>query len=121
MILIIKTKKYIVLLTFYYLLKIDFSLTYNSKKTKRTIGGKDQKAASFPGNDTGGIGWNFGENPFSCVLLERTGKVNKYTLQEIAGILKTIPDDLEAGITLEEDRQPAYSATNSEELINQLR
>jgi len=56
MILIIKTKKYIVLLTFYYLLKIDFSLTCNSKKTKRTIGGKDQKALGFPGNDRGGIG-----------------------------------------------------------------
>jgi transcriptional regulator with XRE-family HTH domain len=51
-------------------------------------------------------------------FLERTGKVNKYTLQEIAGILKTTPDELEAGITLEEDRQPAYSATNSKESID---
>jgi transcriptional regulator with XRE-family HTH domain len=91
------------------------------KKQKEHLGEKIKRLRAFRGMTQEELAEALGKTRSLVSFLERTGKVNKYTLQEISGILKTTPDELEAGITLEEDSQPAYSTTNSEELIDQLR
>jgi transcriptional regulator with XRE-family HTH domain len=91
------------------------------KKQKEHLGEKIKRLRAFRGMTQEELAEALGKTRSLVSFLERTGKVNKYTLQEIAGILKTTPDDLEAGITLEEDSQPGYSNTNDEQLIEQLR
>ncbi len=90
------------------------------KKQKEHLGERIKRLRAFRGMTQEELAEALGKTRSLVSFLERTGKVNKYTLQEIAGILKTTPDELESGITLEED-SVNYTNTEDSQLIIQLR
>ncbi len=91
------------------------------KKQKEHLGERIKRLRAFRGMTQEELAEALGKTRSLVSFLERTGKVNKYRLQEIAGILKTTPDELESGITLEEDSTINYTNTEESQLIIQLR
>ena len=91
------------------------------KKQKEHLGERIKRLRAFRGMTQEELAEALGKTRSLVSFLERTGKVNKYTLQEIAGILKTTPDELEAGNLVEEKAEESYSTnSNQEALIEQL-
>jgi transcriptional regulator with XRE-family HTH domain len=77
---------------------------------KEHIGKKIKRLRSFRGMTQDDMAIALGKTRSLVSFLERTGKVNKYTLQEIANVLKISVEEIESGLTeVKELEQPSIS------------
>lgn len=98
------------------------------KKSVDHLGKKIKRLRSFRGMTQEDLAQSLGKTRSLVSFFERTGNVNKYTLQEIAAILSTTVEDLETGTISNHnqiDDQPKdkpykHETDNSQQLINQL-
>lgn len=77
---------------------------------KEHIGQKIKRLRSFRGMTQDDLATALGKTRSLVSFLERTGKVNKYTLLEIANILNISVEELESGLTtVKEPQSYGYS------------
>ena len=89
---------------------------------KEHIGQRIKRLRSYRGMTQDDLAAALGKTRSLVSFLERTGKVNKYTLQEVAQILNVTPEDLEAGDTFRVSDAPMpVSSPPKTELVDQLR
>ena len=87
---------------------------------KEHIGQKIKRLRSFRGMTQEDLAAALGKTRSLVSFLERTGNVNKYTLQEIANILNITIEDLESGLTdVKEQENKGYPKAENP-LIEQL-
>ena len=87
---------------------------------KEHIGQKIKRLRSFRGMTQEELAVALGKTRSLVSFLERTGNVNKYTLQEIANILNITIEDLESGLTdVKEQENKGYPKAENP-LIEQL-
>lgn len=90
-------------------------------KSKEHIGQKIKRLRAFRGLTQEELAEAIGKTRSLVSFLERTGNVNRFTLQEIAAILKTSTDALETGGNMEEIEPESYSPNQQyQALIDQL-
>jgi len=96
------------------------------KKSVDHLGKKIKRLRSFRGMTQEDLAKSLGKTRSLVSFFERTGNVNKYTLQEIADILSISVDDLETGnISLdnqidEQQKNKPYKKDHNQQLIDQL-
>ena len=89
---------------------------------KEHIGQRIKRLRSYRGMTQDDLAAALGKTRSLVSFLERTGKVNKYTLQEVAQILNVTPEDLEAGDSFRvTEASTASSTPQKTELVEQLR
>lgn len=92
------------------------------KPKKTHLGLKIKRLRAFRGMTQEDLAHALGKTRSLISFLERTGNVNKYTLQEICSILKTTPEELEAESGLDGGKSPSYdSPSKNPELLEQLK
>jgi len=92
-------------------------------KTKKThLGQKIKRLRAFRGMTQEDLAHALGKTRSLISFLERTGNINKYTLQEVCSILKTTPEELEAESIFDGGKSPSNEATvKNPELLEQLK
>ena len=92
------------------------------KKPKEHLGQKIKRLRAYRGLTQEDLARSLGKTRSLVSFFERTGNINKYTLQEISNLLNTTPEELENDhIQLSPSEQQGHTATGSEEkLISQL-
>lgn len=92
------------------------------KAKKEHLGQKIKRLRAFRGLTQEDLADALGKTRSLISFFERTGNVNKYTLQEICSILKTTPEELEGNSQVDDGKSPAYGAsTKNPELLEQLK
>lgn len=95
------------------------------KKSVDHLGNKIKRLRSFRDMTQEDIAKRLGKTRSLVSFFERTGNVNKYTFQEIAEILNTTVEDLEAGIITvdfqmdEHQKNKTSGRANNQQLIDQ--
>jgi len=70
------------------------------KKPKEHLGQKIKRLRAYRGLTQEDLARSLGKTRSLVSFFERTGNINKYTLQEISNLLNTTPDELENGISV---------------------
>jgi transcriptional regulator with XRE-family HTH domain len=86
------------------------------------LGQKIKRLRAYRGLTQEDLARSLGKTRSLVSFFERTGNINKYTLQEISTLLNTTPDELENGISLAEEPESNGYQHNSEDskIIHQL-
>lgn len=92
------------------------------KKSKEHLGQKIKRLRAYRGLTQEDLARSLGKTRSLVSFFERTGNINKYTLQEISTLLNTTPEELEndkfhIGPTENTDKQ---QADPTQKLISQL-
>lgn len=92
------------------------------KKSKEHLGQKIKRLRAYRGLTQEDLARSLGKTRSLVSFFERTGNINKYTLQEISTLLNTTPEELEND---QVHTNPAEHIDNNhadtnEKLINQL-
>lgn len=92
------------------------------KKPKEHLGQKIKRLRAYRGLTQEDLARSLGKTRSLVSFFERTGNINKYTLQEISNLLNTTPEELENDhIQISPAEQQVHKATGPEEkLISQL-
>ena len=92
------------------------------KKPKEHLGQKIKRLRAYRGLTQEDLARSLGKTRSLVSFFERTGNINKYTLQEISTLLNTTPDELENGISVaEEPLNTGYQYVNQDDkVIKQL-
>ena len=92
------------------------------KKPKEHIGQKIKRLRAYRGLTQEDLARSLGKTRSLVSFFERTGNINKYTLQEISQLLNTTPEELENGhIEVSPANQQDQKSNGPEEkLISQL-
>jgi transcriptional regulator with XRE-family HTH domain len=97
------------------------------KKQKNHIGEKLKRLRAYRGMTQEELARAIGKTRSLVSYFERTGSVNKFTLQEIAAVLKTKPEELESldpesqDMVQEDDRETYENGELFKSLIEQQR
>jgi transcriptional regulator with XRE-family HTH domain len=93
------------------------------KKPKEHLGQKIKRLRAYRGLTQEDLARSLGKTRSLVSFFERTGNINKYTLQEISTLLNTTPEELENGTTgVEEPISTGYHFVSQDEnIIQQLR
>ncbi|MBP7931574.1 MAG: helix-turn-helix transcriptional regulator [Chitinophagaceae bacterium] len=92
------------------------------KKSKEHLGQKIKRLRAYRGLTQEDLARSLGKTRSLVSFFERTGNINKYTLQEISNLLNTTPEELENDhIQLTPAEKQGHTSTGPEEkLITQL-
>jgi transcriptional regulator with XRE-family HTH domain len=92
------------------------------KKPKEHLGQKIKRLRAYRGLTQEDLAKSLGKTRSLVSFFERTGNINKYTLQEISNLLNTTPEELENDhIQISPAEPQGHKATGPEEkLISQL-
>jgi transcriptional regulator with XRE-family HTH domain len=92
------------------------------KKSKEHLGQKIKRLRAYRGLTQEDLARSLGKTRSLVSFFERTGNINKYTLQEISTLLNTTPEELENDQvhTSPADHIDHNHADTNEKLINQL-
>ena len=92
------------------------------KKPKEHLGQKIKRLRAYRGLTQEDLARSLGKTRSLVSFFERTGNINKYTLQEISNLLNTTPEELENDhIQISPTEQQGHKVTGPEEkLISQL-
>ena len=103
-------------------MKIKILVYCKDESQKRTSGSKIKRLRAFRGLTQEDLADALGKTRSLISFFERTGNVNKYTLQEICSILKTTPEELEENVQVDDGKSPPYTATTKNpEILEQLK
>ncbi len=88
------------------------------KKTKEHLGQKIKRLRAYRGLTQEELARSLGKTRSLVSFFERTGNINKYTLQEISTLLNTTPEELENGISeIEEPATTGYHYISQDEKV----
>jgi transcriptional regulator with XRE-family HTH domain len=92
------------------------------KKSKEHLGQKIKRLRAYRGLTQEDLARSLGKTRSLVSFFERTGNINKYTLQEISNLLNTTPEELESDtIHVSPAEQTVHKTSGPEEkLISQL-
>jgi transcriptional regulator with XRE-family HTH domain len=92
------------------------------KKLREHVGQKIKRLRAYRGMTQEDLARSLGKTRSLVSFFERTGNINKYTLQEVSALLNTTPEDLEnsTALTTISDLTNSKHATPEEQLVIQL-
>ena len=92
------------------------------KKLKEHLGQKIKRLRAYRGMTQEDLAKSLGKTRSLVSFFERTGNINKYTLQEVSTLLNTTPEELENNIPHSSGTEHTNSkhAGTDDQLISQL-
>jgi transcriptional regulator with XRE-family HTH domain len=92
------------------------------KKLREHVGQKIKRLRAYRGMTQEDLARSLGKTRSLVSFFERTGNINKYTLEEVSSLLNTTPEDLENGTlhTTALDHTITKHVGTEDQLISQL-